>query len=349
MPLGGSQSAICYLSEQLALLGHDVRLFCGATQVSVTRGVTVTPLTRVSAATWRELDVVIVQNWARLGLELKPLLRADARCILWTQHAHDQPAMQALLDSGFREAYHALVLVSDWQREQYLRTFAVEPARAIVLRNAIGPAFEQLFAADESVLTAKESPPVLAYTSTPFRGLDVLLDVFPQIRAALPDITLRVYSSMQVYQVSADRDVQKYGALYDRCRTMPGVDYIGSLPQPELATALRGVSTLAYPNTFAETSCISVMEALASGCRVVTSDLGALPETSAGFATLIDHRATAVDFRHQFAGAVIAAVQQATNQPGGTETHLRQQVEWIGRHCTWQHRAAEWQRWLTSL
>jgi glycosyltransferase involved in cell wall biosynthesis len=96
----------------------------------------------------------------------------------------------------------------------------------------------------------------------------------------------KVFSSLKVYQVTTDRD--EWEPLYRRCAETAGVEYVGLLTQPELPRELRSsINILAYPNTFAETSCISVMEALASGCFVLTSNWGYLPKTTAGFARLI--------------------------------------------------------------
>ncbi len=96
----------------------------------------------------------------------------------------------------------------------------------------------------------------------------------------------KVFSSLKVYQVTTDRD--EWEPLYRRCAETAGVEYVGLLTQPELPRELRSsINILAYPNTFAETSCISVMEALASGCFVLTSNWRYLPKTTAGFARLI--------------------------------------------------------------
>ena len=124
-----------------------------------------------------------------------------------------------------------------------------------------------------------ERPRRLAYVSTPFRGLDVLLDLFPRIRAACPAAELHVFSSMKVYGVSAADDESQFEALYRKARSQDGVTMVGSLPQPALADRLEECRVLAYPNHFEETFCIAAAEAQAAGCAVVTSALGALPET----------------------------------------------------------------------
>jgi hypothetical protein len=43
-----------------------------------------------------------------------------------------------------------------------------------------------------------------------------------------------------------------------------------------------------YPNTYPETCCTSILEAMAHRCNVISSELGAIPETSNGFANLFN-------------------------------------------------------------
>ncbi len=286
-PLGGSESALCYLAEALAGKGHEVFLLSSTPAPEVSRGVPCLPLTPAVLGQLPALDAFVVQNMAGQARPLRHALGPKTRLILWTQHAHDQPAVQPLRDPAERDAYDALVFVSDWQRAMYREHFGPDPRRLFVLRNGISPAFQDLFAEGETILTAKARPPVLAYTSMPYRGLELLLQAFPRIRAAVPDVTLQVFSGMQLYGVAGAEDQERFGKLYERCRETEGVDYVGSVPQPELARRLRAAAVLAYPNTFPETSCIAVLEAMAAGCQVVTSALGALPETAGGFARLI--------------------------------------------------------------
>jgi glycosyltransferase involved in cell wall biosynthesis len=225
----------------------------------------------------------------------------------------------------------------------------LDPARCQVLRNAAGPPFVQLFADGRAAAAAKVWPPLLAYTSTPFRGLELLLDVFPAVRRAVPGTELQVFSSMQVYHVSAAKDSADYGHLYRRCLEIEGVEYVGSLPQPELAQALAGVTMLAYPNHFAETSCIAVMEALAAGLRVVTSQLGALPETTAGFASLVAVDGDWPGYRQRFAAEVIRVLETIAADKIAAQDHLSRQIALVQQSGTWQHRARGWSDWLSAI
>jgi glycosyltransferase involved in cell wall biosynthesis len=353
IPLGGSQSALCYLARELAAQGHQLWLFNSCAAPTMSLGVQHQPWGDLFTSRVPDLDVLIIINYAGWGQKLRRVLSPKTRLILWTQHARDQGAIAPLQDPAECQSYDYFVFVSEWQRQTYLASLEIHPRQTKLLRNCIAPAFENLFASGSEIIPQKTTPPVLAYTSTPFRGLDLLLEIFPQLHQAIPGLVLKVFSSLQVYQLADQED--PYQWLYDKCRQTPGVAYIGSLPQAELAQELRSATLLVYPNHFPETSCISVLEAMASGCLVVTSDLGALPETTEGFGRLIPVSKDWSTYGQNFLQETLNLLQKLEQQRSSSNsfrtisTRLRWQVNYINQYYNWQRRATEWSDWLERI
>jgi glycosyltransferase involved in cell wall biosynthesis len=347
-PLGGSQSGLCYLAEELVKLGHDVTLFNQTSTPRRSRGVNCYNFAHIQKAEYAYFDAVIMLNLGSQNLagQIRSGAQGRTRIILWCQHNPDQPAVKDLTDPAAHDAWNAFVHVSDWQAEWYRRAFGIKPERMKIIGNAISPVFENLYPRPDLIASQKPWPPVLCYTSTPFRGLDVLLEAFPRIRAAIPGTTLKVYSSMGVYGFAPEND--QYAPLYARCRATEGVEYIGSIPQPALAQELKNATCLAYPNTFAEGYCISVLEAMAAGCLVVTSELGALRSTTAGFGHLLIPSPDKIEHATQFADLAVRVLTQSRSSPVEHAQWLEKQVRHVNQTGTWAVRAREWHEWLTA-
>lgn len=346
-PFGGSHSAMIYLARELAALGHDIGIYTLGTLTSSAGGVTVRPWPKGAAEHFAGTDVLISLNGTRPEriATFEKAFRPDVARVLWPTLATDQPPVFALADAPVRDWWDCYAMLSEWASQQYQRVFGVDPARCQILRYAVAPAFEGLFR-QSAILASKTPFPLLAHTSAPFRGLSVLIDAFPAIRAEIPDVQLRVYSGQATYQVSEDKD--PFAPLYARCRSTDGVTYVGGLPQPALAAALKEAWILAYPCTFDETSCIAVMEAAAAGTEIVSVRKAALPETTGGFARLIvpapkERRAAA------FAAATIDTIRAWKADPVGTELRLRAQAAWITGVGTWRDRAKDWEEALSDL
>jgi glycosyltransferase involved in cell wall biosynthesis len=343
-PLGGTQSALCYLAIELAAMGHEVATFTLTDRPGRIRGVEcVDRAPGVKSGLLGRLDVLII-NYHAIGRDMRRQLKSDVPLVLWTQHNWAVNTVADLANPAERDCWAGFALVSAWQLEGYRRRLGLPAERAMILRNAMSPAFAALPPRRRRSTTAA---PVFAYTSAPSRGLDVLLDSWPLIRRSLPEAKLLVFSSMAVYQKGPADDT--YNALYERCHALPGVEHIGSLPQPALAEALQGVDALTYPSTFAETSCISAIEALAAGCLVLATDLGALKETTAGFGRLMAMPKTRAELAAAFAAMVAAAWRDVMADPRGHESRLAAQQDFMRRQAVWPARAAEWVAFLDRV
>ena len=126
----------------------------------------------------------------------------------------------------------------------------------------------------------KPRRPIAVYSSTPYRGLDVLTELWPYIfiectkNNVIP--FLKVFTGMELYGWSNG----PFESMYDTLRSYAkiGVELVGVIPQTQLYKELLETKVMLYPNHFLETGCMAVLEAIACGNWIVTTNLGALKE-----------------------------------------------------------------------
>jgi glycosyltransferase involved in cell wall biosynthesis len=121
------------------------------------------------------------------------------------------------------------------------------------------------------------------YASSPDRGLDRLLQLWPRIVENEPTAELQIAYGWETIDKTIAMGYQPLAAFKDYIISLiaktPNVVWRGRLPQDELAKLYGEAYALLYPADFLEVSCIVAMEAMAAGCPIVASGAGALPET----------------------------------------------------------------------
>jgi glycosyltransferase involved in cell wall biosynthesis len=195
--------------------------------------------------------------------------------ILWVQQSYDMIESMSVLHHY--DALDKVIFVSNWQQRKYVEVLKCSEEKCIVIENGIEPIEQH---------TKPTGTINLVYMSTPYRGLDVLLQAFQYIQDM--NVHLHVFSSMKIY--GQDHEDLKYQHLYKFCKNHPKITYYGSVSHRDMINSLKEIHVIAYPSTFEETSCISVLEAMSAQCAVVCSNLGALPETTNRFANMYCYR-----------------------------------------------------------
>lgn len=256
--------------------------------------------------------------------------------VYWNQLSYDQEAVQFLKDPQYVEKIDHFVFVSHWQAEQYRKTFRIPGYKTHVIPNGC-------IGVDPIKPKAKEVVK-LCYTSTPWRGLDVLLKAWEILQPI--GCELHVFSSCKIYGTDFARHDSEYQHLYDKCNSLPGVVYRGSIPNEELRAELPTFDILSYPCTFEETSCIAVIEALCAGLRVVTSSLGALPETTCNWAKLYSYREDPNLHAEEFSKVLAEEIEMIKR--GKLNQLLEAQVKFCNNAYSWETIMFLWKKFITS-
>jgi glycosyltransferase involved in cell wall biosynthesis len=314
--LGGSEEAVVYLARELSYQGRNVRVFGVLPPLTIPGidpdGVEYRPFSDFNVDD--EHGTVVV--WRAAGL-VRHLLETQIRRIqarragqegsfppagignssLWL---HDMSVGFHPDEAGaILKGVSSVVVLSD-HHQRCIEAGLPEKHNVKFVKLSNGVVREDFEGRD---LT--KDPNKVVYTSCPSRGLRVLLDKWPEIKAACPKAYLDIYYDWSMLK---NAQPELHADIVKRLQAVEHLDvkHHGGVGHEELYEAMASASVWAYShfeNTDVETFCISAVKATALQCQVVTAPFGALPEV-APEATFISDP-----------GLYAAAVIEALNNP----------------------------------
>lgn len=267
--LGGSETAAVRLAEQLSLMGYVVTVY-GEVSPCVYKDVVFRPGYMFDPLEEREIFIS-----SRVPEFFDRPVNA-ANKFLWV---HDIHCGDRLTEARAEQIDHVMAL-SAFHAGHLATMYPFLAGKIVRTRNGI----ELSYFDGEQPAREKR----LLYTSSPDRGLDVLLELWPKVRERVPDAIFEFCYS-DVYNAVAEQDptvAEHHRKIQELIKGQEGVRPLGSLSQPELARLMRSSLVWAHPSwvsaidqPFLETSCIGAMEAQAAGLSIVAAGVGALTET----------------------------------------------------------------------
>jgi glycosyltransferase involved in cell wall biosynthesis len=247
-----------------------------------------------------------------LNTGMAPLVNVPWSLVLHlkTMHAFSAPNSVAPLTLAYRRfnyprsarAADAIIINSQSLRSEVEQYLQVDPRKLKLIYEAVDHELFRPGDVDEARAQVKSrgvSKPYVLFVSSmwPYKNCDGLLRAWALARADLP--------GHQLVVVGPGRDEKYYAGLHslaDKLGISGDVVFTGGVPLEETVGFYRAADVFVYPS-LNETFGLPILEAMACGCPVVTSDTTAMPETAGGAAVLADPKDPAA-----IARAIVGAI-----------------------------------------
>lgn len=151
--------------------------------------------------------------------------------------------------------------------------------------------------------TVEKVPNRLIFTSVPDRGLGLVAETFPRIKAAIPDASLVITSDYRLWGSISPANSQ-YLNMFMR---MSDVQFLGAVSRDKLIEEQLKAQVHYYPCVYDELFCIAVAESQVAGVLPITTDCGALETTNMG--TVVHGDAARIEVKEELVQETIRALK----------------------------------------
>ena len=163
----------------------------------------------------------------------------------------------------------------------------------------------------------------------------------------MENVELNVCSSTKIYGKKFEAIYGKsYENILTECKNTKNVNYLGFVDNKKTIELLKKTHIFAFPSIWPETSCISAIEALAAGCEVVTTNLGALYETCTPFATFVGFDKNFDNLEKKYAKTLSNSIKNYWSTKNQKKLEL--QHETINSTYSWETRSIEWKNFFNE-
>ena len=284
----------------------------------------------------QRLDPALVEDFQIIPSRVRELDESKIR-VLWLHDLPGDPECDHLKNGG-HEKFHQLVCVSNWQMQQFAAFYRIPYSKFIVIENAIEPI-------PESLINKPKDKFKIIYHTTPHRGLEILVPVFTKLAEKYDFIELDVFSSFKIYGWE-QRD-KPYEELFEACRKHKQINYHGTVSNEEVRKAVAEAHVFAYPSIWAETSCISLMEAMSAKCVCVHPNYAALYETAGGVTMMYQWTEDTNNHAQLLHNHLENVIQNRNEEVVTNITGI--QSSYANLRYTWQRVASIWTDLLINL
>jgi len=189
-------------------------------------------------------------------------------------HLHDlpeDPMNSHLRDVNNRRKFHKIVFCGNWQYNRFIDMMGIPPDdRLVVIDNPV-------VSFDRTEINKSTDEIRLIYTSTPQRGLAILVPVFEELCKKHDNIVLDVFSSFSIYGWDdADKGFEK---LFEACKNHPKINYHGFQPNDVDRKALSQAHIFAYPSIWPECNSRAMIESMSAETLCIHPNYAGLSDT----------------------------------------------------------------------
>jgi len=268
--IGGSEEAVIRLSKHLIKLGWAVTVYADP---GTKDGI-------YDSVEWKNywtfdsrdtFDVLVIWRAPWL-LDAKFKTR---KTYLWmhdvTDDAEFTPARLANVDKVMLlSKYHKTVYPSIPEDKVFYSANGIDPAEFVEADGKYERDLQQV-----------------VYMSSHVRGLDTLLEIWPDVLAKVPNAKLKIAYGWQSYDEVNRNNPERQAwkeLMVGKINSLTSVEDLGRIGQQDIVKLINQSGVWAYPTQFCEIFCITAVKAQAGGAYPITTDFAALDETvTAGY------------------------------------------------------------------